>query len=271
MNCIVVDDEELSLEFLLKELENFSEISSLAGFSDPLEALRYAQNHPIDIAFLDIEMFGMNGICLTEQLQKQIPDIAIVFITGYAQYALDAFAVRARGYLLKPVSTERLREEVNRVLIGIPSKQNKRIFVRTFGHFDVFVDGKIVRFHNSRSKEFLAYLIDRRGCAVTNKQAISILWEDRPDDNTTGSLFRIAVADLRKTLKEVHAENLLVDKRNSRSVDPSLIDCDYYHFLDGDPASIRAFLGEYMMNYSWGEFTTASLAAIKEKFTKKRL
>ena len=59
------------------------------------------------------------------------------------------------------------------------------IFIRTFGHFDVFVDGEAILFNHSKAKELLALLVDRRGGFVGATEAISCLWEDEPANNTT--------------------------------------------------------------------------------------
>ena len=89
------------------------------------------------MAFLDIEMSGMTGLELTVRLRENDPDIRIVFVTAYSQYAVEAFGVHATGYLLKPVDREALQRELT--FIYEKEEPKKRIRVQTFGGFDVFV------------------------------------------------------------------------------------------------------------------------------------
>lgn len=264
MNCIVVDDESLSLQFMTRALGAYVQITSLHAFENAAQALTFARGNPVDIAFLDIEMAELNGIELGRQLRGLHPDIYLVFVTAHAQYAVDAFGVRGNGYLLKPAHPNRIREEVEAAQKQLGGAA-KRIRATTFGNFDVFVDDAMVKFPNARAKELLAYLIDRRGASVSAEEAISVLWEDRPHDSLAGSVYRKTLTQLRRNLTDAGIGDLLIDMRNQRSVNVKLLDCDYYRFLEGDPRAIRAYNGEYMRNYSWGEETNAMLTMRSEK------
>lgn len=149
MNVIVVDDEPLALRGigrLVREAEAADDkdaggdaacadapatvgggvATSAAGdvvsdaeaavdvqlFSLSREALAYAREHRVDVAFLDIEMPGLGGLALAKALKDIDPDTHIVFVTSYEQYAVDAFSVRATGYLLKPAHLEDVRREL---------------------------------------------------------------------------------------------------------------------------------------------------------------
>ena len=141
----------------------------LAGmFSNPLEALETFREDPVEAVFLDIEMPEMNGLVLVERLREISPDVVVVFITGYEQYALDALKIRADYYLTKPYDSRDIREVLERARL-LSARQKKRVYVRTFGRFDVFIDGTAVYFPNAKAKELLALCVDHRGGTVFHR------------------------------------------------------------------------------------------------------
>ena len=75
-------------------------------------ALDYAGGHPCDTAFLDVEMAGMSGMALAERLRRMKPDVNIIFVTGHGSYRDGAFGLHASGYLMKPVTARKVREEL---------------------------------------------------------------------------------------------------------------------------------------------------------------
>ena len=135
----------------------------------------------------------------------------------------------------------------------------KGLRVQTFGNFEIFYDGKPVRFRRSRTKELFAYLIDRRGAGSTMGQLISVLWEGRPDTDSVRSQLRSLITDLRTTFRQLGENAIIIKQRDLIAVDPDRVDCDYYRFLAGDKGAANAFRGEYMSNYSWAETTLGAL------------
>ena len=104
MIFLVTDDELLQLNELVSILQQIRPDATVFSHAWPDDALETAKLYPIDVAFLDIQTGGMNGLELAVRLKKINPDIHIIFVTGYSQYAVDAFAMHATGYLLKPVT-----------------------------------------------------------------------------------------------------------------------------------------------------------------------
>lgn len=257
MNVLVTDDELLQLKELTNVLQRIRPDVAVFPYTWPDDALGAAKHRPMDVAFLDIQTGGMTGLELAIQLKKIKPDIHIVFVTGYSQYAVDAFAIHATGYLLKPVT----EEAVNRELTFIYNDQtsNNHIEIRTFGGFDLYVDGQLVRFGRAKSKELLAYLVDRRGLSVTTGEAYAALFEDAEDTLSGKSYFRTILHEMINTLKKANAEEILLKGRNSYAVIPEKFSCDYYRFLQGDPVAINAFQNDYMLPYSWAETRNAEL------------
>lgn len=265
MNMIAVDDEQLALDNLVGKLKKVRPNAEIRGFTDPRTALTEIENgfRP-DVAFLDIEMYGMNGIELALRFKKAFPSVNLIFVTGFSEYAQDAFAIHASGYVTKPVSTERINEELENLRHPVPGKKS-HIIVQTFGNFEIFVDGKPVKFKRIRTKELLAYLVDRRGAGLTMAELAAVLYENRQYDRSLQNQLRVHISDLIKTLKSVHASEMILKERNFISVDVSRFNCDYYRFLNGELPVINTFAGEYMANYSWAEFTTGLLCDKKQK------
>lgn len=261
MRAIAVDDETMMLEDIVEILQESQLISEVHGFGDPQEALDWAENNMVDVAFLDIKMFGMSGIELAAKLKREQPRMHIVFLTGYSDYMQEAFRVRAEGYLLKPTSAEDVEGELLHMKEWdeLWNGNGKRVKIQTFGTFEVYVDEKPLVMSNSKSKEMLAYLVDRKGAAITMAELASVLWEDAENDRNAKSYVRKAIIRLQEALKENQCENIVEKSRNSLRVVPEQLDCDYYSFLKGDITAVNAFAGEYMSNYSWAEFTTGYL------------
>jgi len=95
MNILAIDDNVLALEELVSSIKEACPDDEIHSFSKPSELLDYAKENECDIAFLDIEMWGMNGIELAQKLKEIHAKINIIFVTGYSKYALDSYTVKA--------------------------------------------------------------------------------------------------------------------------------------------------------------------------------
>lgn len=257
MNILVTDDEPLQLEEMVNVLRHIRPSADIFPYAWPDDALEAAKRCPMDVAFLDIQTGGMTGLQLAVELKKIKPDIHIIFVTGYSQYAVEAFSMHATGYLLKPVTEEAVNRELT--FIYRDRLPKRRIEIKTFGGFDLYVDGQLVRFGRAKSKELLAYLVDRRGLSVTTGEAYAALFEDAQDTLSGKSYFRTIVHEMINGLKKAGADEILQKGHNSYAVIPEKFDCDYYRFLQGDPAAVNAFQNDYMLSYSWAEIRNAGL------------
>ena len=154
MRIVAVDDERLALEILKESISEACPDSELFGFRNPAEVVEFVKENPCEIAFLDIEMRGMSGVELAQKLKEIQPDINIIFVTGYSEHMAEAFSLHASGYVLKPASREKIEEELANLRNPVTEKPS-HIRVQTFGHFEVFVDGKHVLFSIAKAKELL--------------------------------------------------------------------------------------------------------------------
>ena len=119
MRAFLVDDEPLAVNRLQRLLEETGRVEIAGASSDPRAALDQLRRSRPDVLFLDIEMPGMSGFDLLEQLGD--PQPLVVFTTAYDEYALDAFKVNSIDYLLKPVEAaqlDRALTKLNRIIGG---------------------------------------------------------------------------------------------------------------------------------------------------------
>lgn len=267
MRIILVDDDMASLRLLTGFCSLIPDVTVAGSFSNAEDAFRFASTWPPDAAILDIIMPVQDGITLADRLYEINPNILIFFTTSSEQHALSAFRRRAVSYITKPYNFSDIFDALERAKLLCTQKQI-HIRVRTFGHFDIFVNGTLLTFPRQKCKELLAFFIDRRSGAVSAEQIIDALWEERCYDSTVRAYFHVVLRDLKKTLKQAGIESLLICSRNQNAINPSLLDCDYYRFLDGDISAIHEFNDEYMVDYSWAEPTVAMLMKKKQEFVQ---
>lgn len=250
MKILLVDDEELQLIRLTDEAKKALPIDTIIySFLNPLEALQKVKSIKLDIAFLDIEMPGINGISLAKELKKINPTINIIFVTAYNSYALDAYKLHASGYLTKPVSASKIKEELELLRHPISLKVEKKLQIKCFGNFEIFYKGEPLKFSYQKSKEVFAYLVDREGSLINVNELNAVLWEE---DHK--SYLRNLIADIQQTLKAIDCSDVLIKKHNGCAIDVSKVDCDAYKYKENDPDAIRMYRGEYMIQYPWAVF-----------------
>lgn len=259
MNIIAVDDERRSLKMIEKALAQVAPDAVVHGFTSVADALAYARGHWVDVAFLDIMMGEMNGLLLAKHLKDIHGRTNIVFLTGYSQYAGNAFDLRASGYVMKPVSPERVKAELDNLRNPPVPEVTQRVRIQCFGGFAVFVDGQPLPFTRAKPRELLAYLVHKQGAAVNNAQIAALLWEERANTLSVQSNTRNVIAQLMQLLRQAGVEDILCKARNSTSVNVQKVSCDYYDYLRGSVSGINAYTGEYLGDYSWAEFTAAFL------------
>ncbi len=270
MNAICVDDEIQVLKHAVSSCQQIRLLDEVRGFNRPQEALEWAANNPVDLALLDIDMPDMTGLELAEKLRQINPHIAIIFLTAYSQYALEAYEVHPTSYLLKPFDQARLTKEVEYALVFRTPESHSRIEVHTFGHFEILVDGKTLSFRRSKSKELLAYLVDRKGAGISRQDAFAALWEDRMYDVSMQKQMDVVIRSLRETLQKYGIGDLFELKNRNMRILPELIDCDVYRFLEGDAEMVNAYFGEYMSQYTWAASTEARLSLLQARFSEWR-
>ncbi len=112
ITCIVVDDEPSALDVIAIHAAKIPELNVLGLFYDPYKARDFLKDNPVDLIFLDINMPGINGLQLLDQLNVR-PHV--IFATAYSEYALDSYDYEAVDYLLKPIEFDRFAKAVMKV------------------------------------------------------------------------------------------------------------------------------------------------------------
>lgn len=152
---------------------------------------------------------------------------------------------------------------------GVPTKmiartvqmpRENRLRVKTFGVFEVFDrQGKPIEFKKKKSKQLLAYLVDKSGFPAATADIVADVLEKEPDDlnakKYVSTLFRMAARDL----EEAGYPDIIRKEWNSLRVDVDRLDCDYYHLMEGDASYWGEYHNEYMKEYSWAEETNAEI------------
>jgi DNA-binding LytR/AlgR family response regulator len=117
LRILIAEDEEPARNKMLRLLGEFDEVEVVAVATNGLDAFNGILEHQPDVAFLDIEMPGMNGLDVVSQLP---PDVFphVVFATAYNEHAIKAFELNAMDYILKPFSKERLQQALEKAGLG---------------------------------------------------------------------------------------------------------------------------------------------------------
>lgn len=259
MNIIVVDDERLVLKSMQEELCSAIPDANIKTYMSAEEALSFARESTIDVAFLDIEIGTMTGLELAKELKEIQPKVNIVFCTGYSQYAVESMKQYPSGYLMKPVCKKDIEEQMNNLRNPIQSNSDREYTIKTFAAFEVRRRGEEIKITRRASREILAYLVDSKGRDVTLAELSDILFEEEPYGPMIRQKISVYVYELTKDLKNANAENLIVKKKGTIRLNTDLVDCDYYRFLKGDVSAVNAYQNDYLPDYSWAEFTNGSL------------
>ena len=213
MKALCIDDEPYVLQQNMLICQKSNCFSSIHGVKNSNEALSFLAENKVDIIFLDINMPNMSGLSLFEIIKQKYPHIALVFVTGYSEYALNAFQMHADGYLTKPISVSDVKAEVNNInQQKIRFNIKSDVFIQTFGNFEIYVKGTPVKFDRKKAKELLAYLVDKRGTSVVRAELASIFWEDELYDHSKQKQLDVFIQSLKKTLSEYNISSIFERK-----------------------------------------------------------
>ena len=191
LRCIIIDDEYLARQRLLKLLQPYEQITVVAECRNGSEAIKKIHLKEPDLIFLDIQMPDMNGFTVLSMLKK-VP--YIIFTTAYDQYAIKAFEVNAVDYLLKPFDEDRIDIALKRAL---QLKKEKR---------ETFIEDKIqklIKTYESDSSQYLSKI------SIQNKgREVLIFMDDVIYFQSDGNYIRIITENkthlYRKTMNSLY-------------------------------------------------------------------
>ena len=121
---IVLDDEKIILRGEMATLEKVMPNALISGFTNTDDAITYAKSNNIRIIFSDIEMGNTNGIELSKEFLKINPRTNIIFLTAYADYSIDAWSTGASGFMVKPITEESLRKQLEHLRYPVSRLEN---------------------------------------------------------------------------------------------------------------------------------------------------
>lgn len=162
ITCIIVDDEPLAVKLMESFVNRTPQLQLERSFTDSVEALTWLREHPVNLAFMDIQMPDLNGM----ELSRMLPEgTRLIFTTAFKEYAFESYEVNAVDFLLKPIRYNKFIAAVEKVerLMSLEAKaqvaepaHKKTMFIRVDGelrqvNFDsiLYVEGMkdYVRFH----------------------------------------------------------------------------------------------------------------------------
>lgn len=231
LRAIIVDDELLSIKRLNRILSQSGTVDVCRTFLNPLEAYDYARENPLDIVFLDISMPEIDGMSLSARLRAHDQEVHIVFVTGYDEYAVQAFDLNALDYLMKPVTAERVARTLERVGSKTAAKVSESLLsVRLFNGLQLNrqdESGSLLRLRSPKTEELLVYLIYKG--KVSREEIIDTLWSglepEKAHKNLNSTLYYI-----RKAVSEGQLKNPINANRKEIWIDEEHMACDLYEF-----------------------------------------
>lgn len=218
IRTIIVDDEPAILhemKYLLEELKAFDVVGV---YTNPFKAIEEAGEKQPECAFLDIEMFGISGVEAAERLVFINPDIEVVFVTAYNNYASQAFEVNAIDYILKPVKRERLEKFLVKLLNKKENNNkvnNVKCNIKSFGEYVISVGDQTIKWKRSKTKELFAYLIQWHGKSVTKYSLCDLLWPQLSQEQSLANL-QTSMWAMRKSFKDIGFQGIKIEYYDDR-------------------------------------------------------
>lgn len=230
IHTIVVDDEWYSLAEICDLAEKTGVMSVDGRFQNGDDALREAGRIHPQAAFIDIEMPEMDGLTLAEKLLETNPDMKIIFITGWNQYAVTAFELNALDYIMKPVNKVRFEKMAQRLQNELSIQEPVRtaaLIIHCFGKFEVLQNGIPIVWQRAKAEELFALLVLNANTYVHKDIILENLWphyertKSLPILQTSVCKIRNVLSDCREFIRLTYA-----DGKYGLFLSPDAV-CDY--------------------------------------------
>lgn len=234
MKVWLIDDERYCLDELAWMLKQYPDLELEGMDTDPIKALGSIAGHTPDAVFIDIDMPKISGLELALRIQERCPGVIVIFVTAYAQYALEAFKAHPLDFLLKPVRRARLDDCVTYLrkhyaLLHPERSAQPTLMLRCFGTFELISENE-VKWGTRRVKELLLYLIDRKGFQASKPELLGGLFGEQNDKNTVHNLY-MTIYRLKSLLYTIDPERKLIKltEDNALIITPGV--CDFTDFM----------------------------------------
>ncbi|OXM88423.1 hypothetical protein CF651_00605 [Paenibacillus rigui] len=193
-------------------LADTGEVEVAGKFVNPLRGIEAVIQACPDVVFLDMDMPELGGIQVAERLLQSLPDLHIVFVTAYNDFAVQAFELQAVDYLLKPVRRERLLKTLKRLQKPAPPASREdtlpaegeapSLMIRLLRNLQFELSGQetlFIRWRTTKTQELFAYLFHHRNQPVHKDTLIELLWPELDYMKASTHLYT-SVYQVRKTL-----------------------------------------------------------------------
>ncbi len=263
MKIVAIDDERLALEGIKRATLKVVPDAEIKCFSNPNEAVEYIENNQTDVVFIDIELRTTNGIQIAKTIKNMHADINIIFTTGYQEYTYEAFGIHASGYILKPITPDKICNELNNLRFPVTSLAKPMLTIRTFGEFSVSINSVPIVFTHEKTLELLAVLTDACGAMCSLEKISDTLWGGNKPIDLSSSL-RQMITDLCHILKKYGCERAISRRKGTVGLSRDKVSCDLYDYLQKKPGTSELFTGEYMTQFAWAQKTKDLLISGKK-------
>lgn len=273
-NAVVLQSENDALKNMQQMVMRFTEgVVAFEVENDRVKPLYTSENVRSFFGFtqeqwLSLGSQGLNIRDFIAQSGIAYAEVQKLFATGEAEFTY--FDIKQNTYRrIKAICSQKNTDGSPRFYVMLynldakaaasPAVQQRRVRIRTFGYFDVFVEDKPIAFRNEKSKELFALLTDRRGGFVSSEEAIGFLWEEETANSVTLARYRKVALRLKNILEEYGIADIVESVNGKRRLVTDKVQCDLYDYLSGREEYSQLFKGSYLTNYSWGENTLAEL------------
>ena len=237
MKVLLVDDEKASLLITRRMISKIPNMEIVGCFQNTKEAFHFVESNKVDIALVDINMPNENGLDFVRRVTREVKDIAILFLTGHKEYALEAYDLHVFDYILKPVTQAKLENSIQLAiekLVFLQSakqmEDSPKLFINTLGILDVRgANSELVRFTSSKSVELLCYLLLKKGRAVSKWNIIEDLFGGMLPRNAVTYL-NTTIYKLRNSLDPFGMRAVIVSSGESYRIETKDIYIDFIDF-----------------------------------------
>ncbi len=259
MKILIIDDDLTTFSCFLEVVANQYMLEYKFFKENPMDALPYILSHEVEGVFLG-SVLEVKPLEFAKKLIEIKRDLKIVFIHSASdlneENYLELLPHNYLGTCMKPLDTKQIDSFIYKM-----KASEKRIIVKTFGSFDVFINRQLINFKSAKSKELFALLIVYNGKTLNMSDAICHLWPDKELDRAK-RLYRDAVWKLRKTLIEYDLLSYISFKRAQLFLHKKNIKCDYWDYLNDQNTNYN---GMFLSSYDWSIEFQLELDSMKTK------
>lgn len=281
IKAVLIDDERPALRGLEHLLKMHSEISVIGMYTNPLKGMEEIEQLKPHVVFLDINMPQLRGIDAASRILDVSPDTDIVFVTAFDQYAVEAFELHALDYMLKPITPERLKKTVERLIRKkptVPNNNERKLQIKCLGEYKVaWEKQEPIKWRAEKTKELFAFLLQYQGRDISKDELLDKLWPEDAPDKAIRQLYN-GIYYIRKALEEYGVDRALISIGSNYNLKLGLVDSDIRRIYELEKSKYAdsmetleemeaLFTGDYLdgEDYPWAYFERESLRKLNQQ------